>query len=455
MLTGGAGDESGRKPREVTVWFDNDDQTLASKKQRTQEGRIQQPQAGDKFEPQPKQDGATALPVNRPATQPFNQDGQRLEQLENKVAQLTEMLKQRADHQEQDKLVADTKTSLEQKLEQTERDIGQKLAAAVKAMEELVTEQAALMEKKRGEINNQVNKVAGEGEKVKEQFGNFSKELSAVEGRLQERLEELRETVSQQAVPDSFYAKTLGAVLGQNIEALQDGNFERLMGEHLNQFFQTGAARPESLQSLQELRTRVEGINDALRNVATQMTKLNPQVADDVRPHLQRVEALVTGVSDMQGQLQNRRATIDLGRVPVSMHVGARQTFLDELGRNIRRELDKFDKPENYFEGELERLITADLIAIVGICDKKVAVPPGARPELEKALEQLFEQAGLRPILPRQGEPFKTAEQDLISMAAKGGGQSLTVAQVVTRGFYYKHHDNETLLRKAGVTVYQ
>jgi molecular chaperone GrpE (heat shock protein) len=169
---------------------------------------------------------------------------------------------------------------------------------------------------------------------------------------------------------------------------------------------------------------------------------------------MQRFEDFVDELSGLQSQMQNRRATVQASlRIPVSMHAGARQTFLEELGRGIKREINKLSEPQSYFANELRHLVTTDIVAIVDICDRAIA-HPASQPELEYALVQLFKTSGLLQILPRQGEPFKIAEQDLIEVA-QAVGRSMTVAQVIARGFYYKDYGNETLLRKAGVSVFR
>jgi hypothetical protein len=433
----------------MTVFNADTDQTLASQKQPPQEERARHLGPGERVNPSPKQ------PMQVVAT--VSQDGKKMEELGRKVGEIETMLRQKVDRQEN--LTEAARINVQNMLVQSEKNIlaqmesriKQALHEALKPLDDLMTEQELSVRKELDEAAGKIKEATTEGNKVKQQLAELLQELGHVEKRLQERLANLQTALDRQTEPDSFYAKTLGTVLGQNVETLQDGNFERLMGERLNQFFQSGVARGDGLQ---EVRARAEGINDALKIVSSQIEKLNPQASGETHSHTQRVEALVAELSSLQSQLQNRRATIETTLIiPVSMHTGARQTFLDELGRGIRREIDKLNEPESYFEGELERTITANLIAIVDICDKKVAPPPGTRPELEAALKQLFEQAGLRQILPRRGEPFKTAEQDLVEMAQ--GGQSLTVAQVITRGFYYKHRDNETLLRKASVTVYR
>lgn len=414
---------------------------------------------GDVIEPPPKTSLAPSF--NQPAAfgQPsvplLKVDAKRLEQIEDKVARLRTTLDEKANRHEQKQLLAAAVADLENKLRHSEEKLDQRLKIATTQLEGMGIDAASQMETTRAELTKQVNEADLRGAQAKEELVGLLKgvieDVKSVDKRLQTRLSELQTALSLQTVPDSFFNKTLGVVLGQNVEMLQDGNFERLIGEKLNQFFQTGVEHGDKLQ---DLRIRAEGINAALKDVGTQMEKLNSEASIDARQPMQRVEAFVNELSRLQSQMQSRRATIETTlRVAVSMHAGARQTFLDELGRGIKREIDKLSDPESYFEGEMERVITSDLIAIVDICDKTITPPPG-RPELEAALKQLFEKAGLGQILPNQGEAFKTAEQDLVEMA-QGSGKSLTVAQVITRGFYYKHRDIETLLRKAGVSVYR
>jgi hypothetical protein len=192
-----------------------------------------------------------------------------------------------------------------------------------------------------------------------------------------------------------------------------------------------------------------------MADVVARVESLKPEAAEEARPHERRAAALAAELAGLQSQLQTRRATVETTlRVPVSLHAGARQSFLDELGRGIRREVDKLSDPLSHFAGELKRLASAAVIPLVDICDKKVA-PPGARSELEAALNNLLAQAGLLPILPRPGEPFRAAEHDFVRTVPAGPGKSMCVAQVVTRGFYHEQPDGKTLLRKAGVTVYR
>jgi seryl-tRNA synthetase len=402
---------------------------------------------------------AQSLAPRTQVASPIVRDG-KVEEVKRKLESLETALGQKVDRR--DNLTDTARVDVENMLSQLETRVRahvetrlkQSATEAVQPVVDLMNEHASSMKKELDETKRRITQASEEGDKVKEQLGDVQRGLRLVETGLKTSLADLQTALERRTVPDSFYARTLGGVLSQHIEALQDGNFEKLIGEQLNQFFQTDVARGEALQ---ELRGRAERISAAVKEVSVQMARLNPQATDEARPQMQRVEALVTELIGLHAQLQTRRASIETTlSIPVSLHPGARQTFLDELGRGIRREIDKLSEPESYFDGALERLITADLIAIVDICDKKVALPPGSRSELEGALTRLFEEAGLRSILPRQGEPFKTAEQDLIEMD-KGVGPSLTVAQVMTRGFYYTHRENETptLLRKAGVAVYR
>ncbi|HEX8140673.1 MAG TPA: hypothetical protein VF544_24110 [Pyrinomonadaceae bacterium] len=292
-------------------------------------------------------------------------------------------------------------------------------------------------------------------DEMKSAYADAAKDVRAEINQVRAEMKELLASSTQAQVPDSFYVKMLGEVLGQNIEELRAGNFERLsrqVGERINRFFETEVSRGDALR---ELRERAEAVNAALKEVVAQMQRANARAAEEAVPYLKHTEALAGELAALQTQLQSRRLNIETTlRVPVSIHANARKSFLEELSRGIRREIDKLSEPDNYFSGELKRLIMTDLIAVVDICDKRIA-HPGANSELEASLKRLFAESGLRPIMPRQGEPFKAAEHDMIEKVMGGTGRSLSIAQVVTRGFYYKHGENETLLRKAGVTVYR
>ena len=284
-------------------------------------------------------------------------------------------------------------------------------------------------------------------------------ELREEVARLKEELEELKAERPADglgsAVPDSFYARTLGTILGQNVEALRDGNFEQLsrqVCERLNQFFLTEVPHGDKLQAL---RARAEAVSRAMADVFEQVQRLKPEAAEEAAPHVSRAAALAAELAGLQSQLATRRATVETTlRVPVSLHAGARQSFLDELGRGIRREVDKLSDPQSHFAGELKRLVTDAVVPLVDICDKKVA-GPGTQPELESGLNYLSAQAELLPVLPRPGDAFRPAEQEMLRVVQGAPGQSMCVAQVLTRGFYYAQPDGRTLLRKAGVIVYR
>ncbi|MDQ3918179.1 MAG: hypothetical protein M3348_06845, partial [Acidobacteriota bacterium] len=429
----------------------------SGKKQEAQEQRVQaQPKPllrGDELrEPNPMQLQQTgAAPAG-------GQDGRKLFEFEDRIKQLEEGLGQKVGWK--DKLSETARKDVEDMLsllegsilQEVERIVAQRLKDATGPLDELFESHTNEVDDKIKEIREQVEQAKAGAAGAGGQFGELAKELGRAEGRFRERLDGLRAVAERQVVLDSLYASRLGAVLGENVEALRDGNFNQQVVERLNQFFETGVGRGEGLQ---ELRDRVERINAALKEVLERMGAegRNPEAAKEAQNHAARFSSLVGELASLQAQLATRRATVETTlRVPVSLHAGARQTFLDELGRGIRREVDKLSQPEIYFEGELERLITADLIAVVDNCDKKIGLPPASPAGLEGALGRLFEAAGLRPILPRQGEPFKAAEQDLVEMV-RGSGQSLTVERVVTRGFYYGQGESKTLLRKAGVMV--
>jgi hypothetical protein len=301
-------------------------------KRRNQPEPPRGPGPGDIVHPTDK---SHAPPAAFPGARAIGLDQNRLERLvEDRVAPLREMLRQKVDQQDHNILAAAAKV-LEGSVKQMEAGLDQRLTTRVKPLEDLLNERSSLVEGQQGQLGQRINEISGEGERVKKQLGEVTAELGRVEARMHERFAELQTALDRQTVPDSFFNKTLGAVLGQNIETLQDGNFERLIGERLNQFFQTGVERAELLQ---DLRVRGERINAALRAVSIQMEKLNSEASVEARQPMQRVEAFVNELSGLQTQMQNRRLTIETTlRVAVSLHTGARQTFLDELGRGIRR----------------------------------------------------------------------------------------------------------------------
>ena len=430
----------------------------SGKKQETPEPRVQAQSKPLLRGDEPHEPHPMKMPQAGGGATAGGQDGRRLFELEDRIKRLEDGLGQKVGWE--DRLSNAARADVERMLpnwqtaimSEVERGMKQRLESTYKAVEDLLGDHTKEVDGKLDGMQRQVERAAQDAGSAKQQFLEMVEALGKAEERFRERLGKLQAVAERQTVFDSLYASRLGAVLGENVESLRDGNFHQQVIERLNQFFETGVGRGEALQ---ELRDRGERINAALKEVLECMEGRNPQAASEARSHAMRFGSLVGELASLQSQLATRRATVETTlRVPVSLHAGARQSFLDELGRGIRREVDKLSQPEVYFAGELERLITADLIAVVDNSDKKVGLPPVSPPALEDALQRLFEAAGLRPILPRRGEPFKAAEQDLVEMA-QGSGQSLTVERVITRGFYYGEGESKTLLRKAGVTVYR
>lgn len=441
----------------------NPDPTASDKKQPAQKERPRRLPSGDmlseipikraaKPEPSDTKSAAKSVPDPFSLAPPTRPESSRLrhdlDELKGEMAELSARVRQQMK-------VADAAQQRYEEFSLWQRRAGEDVTELITILKNEVAQtraDLAAMKKRQEELERRQQMQSDEMNKASTLTAEM---LRAEIGSVRAELKELTDRSGRAESLDSFYVKTLGAILGQNIEELQDGNFEQLsrhVGERLNQFFQTEAPRGDKLQGL---RLRAEAINAALKNLAAQMAKLNPQAAEEANPHLERVAGLAAELGRLQTQLETRRASVETTlRIPVSLHAGARQSFLEELARGIRREVAKLSEPQSYYEGHLEHLLTADIIPVVDICDKKLA-HPGARPELEAALDELFAQAGLSPILPRQGEPYKVAEQEMVRTVQGGPGKSLIIAQVVTRGFFYERQDGRALLRKAGVAVYR
>lgn len=328
--------------------------------------------------------------------------------------------------------------------------VDRKVDEFIKVREGRATELAERLDAERSTLKGDVQRAIDAGDDLKNHIYRILEDLLQMDRGLRAKFEELQKVLNQSVVPESFYAKTLGAILGEHLEQLEGGDFNKVVGERLNQFFQTEVPRSEGIQ---QLRISAEAVRTAFQNVVREMSRLDGPAADEARQHLQRAEALVDDISGLQSQLQNRRVNIETTlRISVSTHPSARQTFLEELGRGIKRETDKLTDPEGFFARELERLITSDVVGLVDICDKNISQQS---PELDSLLQELFEKSGLRTVVPREGETFRTSEHDLVQMVPGEPGKSLRVAQVISRGFYYKNRENDSLLRKAGVNVYR
>lgn len=400
----------------------------------------------DKLKPTPSMEGTLDVPVTRRSAIPTFASVEDLNNLKREIAELSAQL--RAQSHEPPTIETQPLPSLDEP-----RLLEQQNAERLTALERKVADVLSCVEVILVEQQGRIHAHTLPNEEL-EQISDENRNLRTEIVEIREQLQQLKDGNNQTAAANSFYDRTLGTVLGQNIESLQAGNFEQVsqqVGERLNQFFQLEVPHGDILKSL---RLRAQSLSVSLKEVVAQVARTNSPAVRDLSSHLQRAEALAADLESFQVQLQNRRATIETRlSVPVSLHAGARQTFLDQLGRGIRHEIDKLSEPQRYFANELKRLVTNDIISVVEVCDS--IAHPGTRPELESALGLLFMHAGLRPILPRPSEPVRLAEHEIVNTLPGGTGKSKSIAQVIKRGFYYCEEDSETLLRKCRVAVYR
>ena len=280
---------------------------------------------------------------------------------------------------------------------------------------------------------------------------------------MQEQVWQLEEKTKSQAAAfeqrekqqHDAYSDLLGGVLGLNVETLRAGKFDELVkeaGRNLDRFFQEQVPYADGLEELQQ---KAEAISSALEAAVSKARNIKPDMRE-LQPHIDAAKKLTSELAMINWQLHSRHLTFQTTlSLPVGAYQGARDTFLEELGKAVKREIDKLRDPRRHWSKELERLTTSSILAITDICDIDVMGRPGANKELEQSLGELFKQAGLRPIMPEPGTDFKPREQHLIQMVAGSPADSQKIKRVVRRGFYYIMNGKEQLIRKAGVEVYR
>src|ERR1051325_5011643 len=194
--------------------------------------------------------GAGAYPPAKtltPAVVP-RQDG-RLTEVESKIANLEGLINQKANRDEGltraaeqsvVRMLQDQQRSIRLEMDATRRQI---LNNDLKALEDLLHQHADSVRIANEKTAGNLDRMRTDQQNVRAKLDEVLTEMRVIGDRLNLRIKEFEEKLDSQTEPDSFYAKTLGVVLGQNVAALQEGNFERLIGDRLNQFFQTGVDR--------------------------------------------------------------------------------------------------------------------------------------------------------------------------------------------------------------------
>lgn len=308
------------------------------------------------------------------------------------------------------------------------------------------------LEKKfRGDINAVMNSLV-----------QFERELRKVmeRGEMQrhesaQQIDELRRVVESGEKQDGVYAKVIGTILLKSEQALGDeafGEIARAAGEQeVSAFLREGE---QSADGLEDLQKRADAIHASLRAAVGQMCAVNSEAGGKLGPYVRHIGELSSELRQLQEHLKsgNLKMTASL-EIPVEAQPGARTSFLEELSQAVRREVDKWRNPRGHWESELDRFVRNDVVSVVDACDKEVTEGPGKDTEIEECLRSLFEEAGLRQILPKQGEPFKPAEQNLTQKVGDGGPKD-RIARVTSRGFYFLDGGKEQLIRKASVEVY-
>ncbi|HJQ70922.1 MAG TPA: hypothetical protein VKA70_18245 [Blastocatellia bacterium] len=287
----------------------------------------------------------------------------------------------------------------------------------------------------------------------------LSDKLEKQEKWVQEQLAEIKAELHSESERrdenDAFYARLLGSIFGQNVEALQEEPFRALTEEAadlLNRFFQEEMPRVEALVPLVK---RAESIRASMKLALEAAAALNPEASLEMQLFVEQANNLVSSLVAMQAQLQSRHLRVESNiSIPVSGYKGARYTFLEQLGMSIKREIDKFRDPHAYFSAEIERLATRDVIALADLCDGRVA-KPAYNGSLEAALGDLFVNSGLKCILPTPKEAFNPLEQNIGGMISGSPDEKQRIARVESRGFVYVNGNREKLIRKARVDIYR
>lgn len=272
--------------------------------------------------------------------------------------------------------------------------------------------------------------------------------------RTERQLTELREQLERQTEPDVTYSHMLGELFGKSISVSGEDNFHEL-GEAVNDFFRHQVPVPDD--NLLRLKQRGQAIGSSAEALLAKARLPNGVVDSDLGKHVERVRQVVAELDAFYCQLTDRQLDLFVTnlRIPVAIHAGARDSFLDELGAALKREIEKLRQPAAYFDRQFRQLATSEIVAITDICDKKINQSPGSNSDLEADLVALFEHAGLKSILPGQGEDFQSSCQDLVEVVtALEPGMNRKIARVISRGFSYEEDNRKDLLRKAAVVIY-
>lgn len=267
------------------------------------------------------------------------------------------------------------------------------------------------------------------------------------------KLDELAKAVERGRQEDELYTGIIETILRRSEEAMGREVFASIAGESgANLDLGVGG----SVDGMAGLEQRAGAITASLRAAVEKMRAAGGRADDKLAKSLQRADTLLSELKRVQAQLQSGKVTLNVS-VPLTSQPGAGGSFLRDLSAAVRREIDKLRNPRQHWELEVERFVRGEILNVVDICDKEVTTAPGTDADLEVSLRDLFALAGLKPILPAPGEPYKPAEQELIQMIGGGPpGSSQKIARVFSRGFYCRGGDGGTqLLRKASVEIYR
>jgi molecular chaperone GrpE (heat shock protein) len=245
---------------------------------------------------------------------------------------------------------------------------------------------------------------------------------------------------------DRLYAQMLGLVLSAGIKELDNGHFEAVVAraqDNLNRIFREQSPPAADLQKLQE---HASELSQAVEEVVQVASQLNAEVATDLQLVIDRINRYTEELRTLQTNVTQRRLDLNL-QIRAFTGPRAQSAFLEELGLALKQAIDKFADPQTYFERNLEKLITEDVVWLVATCDTHIS-PPDQHAELEGRLREAFFVADLEPIQPSRHEPFQPTEHNVVQLVP--GGRSQTIAKAVRRGFYYRR----ALLSKADVVVY-
>jgi len=278
-----------------------------------------------------------------------------------------------------------------------------------------------------------------------ETFKHLSANLTYVQSELQRHsqvLDQLSDGASDKLV-------TLLKALPQ--DSLASGAGEdtvKLLDQAVSDFFAQSVPPRDGLKPNKE---RTQALDRAIANLHNQIAPQFPDSTERLKPLIDQARQIQSEIDDLQRTAGTNRMQL---RFEVEFYASKanRETLMSGIATGIKNQIQKVEKPIEYFDRRFRSLAAAAAQTTADFLDANVDLKRSDN-RIQEMLRDVLNAAGLEQIAPAPNEEFRASEHAVVQVMPRPGapGGAPSVARLVSRGF----RQGSQIVRKASVILYE